>query len=122
MSSCLKRTCLHVKSSEFIPFLDGFHRTAYDAVLLVHDAIILVHVPDVSGNEGLQLLTEHGHGLLQLGVILRLDVRLCSLSHDAVRNVGRNLEVGVEVVEGSVFLAKLLAMLIGVTQSGVDDQ
>ena len=90
--------------------------------MLVHDAIILVHVPDVSGHESLQLLTEHRHGLLQLCIVLRLDVRLCSLSHDAVRNVGRNLEVGVEVIEGGIFLAKLLAMLIGVTQSGVDDQ
>ena len=90
-------------------------------VLLVDDGEILIHIPQVAGDECLQLRAQHGKRLLQLFIILGFHILLLSLSNDIVDHLLRHVEAGTEVLKRSILLAELATVLIDVLQTGVDD-
>ena len=94
----------------------------YDAVLLVHYAIVLVHVPDVACYERLELHLEHGQGLVALFLRVAFEFQAFCLGKDTVGHRLRHGVVATEVVERCVARLELLAVLVYIMQGGVDDE
>ena len=85
--------------------LNDFEGFADDGVLLVEDGEILAHVPEVAGDEGLELEAEVGQGALEFGVVLGLNLLLPAFGEDVVDERLRHLELLLE--EGEVGVALL---------------
>ena len=78
----------------------------HDMVLLVDDGEILVHIPQVAGDECFQLRAQHGKRLLQLFIILWFHILLLGLSDYFVDHLLRHVEARTEILKRSILLAE----------------
>ena len=89
----------------------------HDVVLLVDDGEILIHIPQVAGDECLQLRAQHGKSLLQLFIVLGFHILLLGLSDYIVDYLLRHVEARTEVLKRSILLAELSTVLVDVLQA-----
>ena len=87
-----------------LPFrlLTQFQGAVNDVVLFVDDGEVFVHLPEVSGNEGLELQAHEGKGALQFVIILGFDALLVALLDDGVDQALWHVEILMEIIEGGI--------------------
>ena len=87
----------------------------------VHHAVVLVHVPEVTGDEGLELQFEHGHGSIALLVILGFDALGHTVLDDGIDKLVGHLEALLERGEVGIGLLQFLAVVVDIAQVLLDD-
>ena len=85
-------------------------RLHHNVALLVHDLEILAHVPNVTGDERLELSTQVNEGAVKLRLVLRLYFLFLAIADDAVDKLLWNREVFKVSVELRILRLELLAM------------
>ena len=87
---------------------------AHDVVVLVPDAEIPVHAPQVARHKSLELIAQVSEGAGALGLIGRLHALPLALGQDAVEQKGGHIVGLVENLKRGILAVKLPAMAVDI--------